>query len=136
MWIQLIAKRQQTRLSDLRLSAKQALPLFARLLPLLDAEVQTAPHEENEKGPHHSGNHGVPGHDVIRQTQNEASCAAGGNGCAHGSRGCLQLKSHPELRLPEQPTADRAQGETRQEHKRYRDELFIDRHSLSQEKMN
>jgi len=46
---------------------------------LLDAEVQTAPHEENKKGPQHSCNHRVPGYDVIGQTQNEASCAGGGN---------------------------------------------------------
>ena len=77
MWIQLIAKRQQARLSDFRLGAKQALPLLARLLPLLDAEVQTAPHEENKKGPHHGCNHGVPGHDVInkRKTRQAAQPA-------------------------------------------------------------
>src|SRR5580693_512151 len=111
MGIQLIAQCQQPCLSNLGLGAKQPLLLLARLLPLLNAEIQTAPHEENEKRPHQNCNQSVPGH-MIEILQNEASCAGYGNGCDEGRRGCFQFKSDPRLRLSQQPTAKRAQGTT------------------------
>jgi hypothetical protein len=38
--------------------------------------------------------------------------------------------------LSQQPAANGAQGKTSQEHKRYRHELSIDRHTVGQEIMN
>jgi hypothetical protein len=105
------------------------------LLPLLNAEVQTAPHEENEKGPHQNCNPSVPGH-RIENPQNKAGCAGYGNGCNHGRRGCFQFKIDPRMRMPQQPTAIRAQGTTSQEHADNRHRLFTDIHTLSQEVMN
>jgi hypothetical protein len=105
------------------------------LLPLLNAEIQTAPYEENEKRPHQNCNQSVPG-DMIEIPQNEAGCAGYGNGCDEGRRGCFQFKSDPRLRLSQQPTAKRAQGTTSQEHQDDRHRLFIDKHTLSQERMN
>ena len=135
MGIQLIAQCKQSRLSNLRLGAKQPLFLLARLLPLLNAEIQTAPHEENETRPRPNCNQSVPGH-MIEILQNEPGCAGYGNGCDHGRRGCFQFKSDPGLRLSQQPTAKRAQGKTSQEHEDDRHRLFIDRLTLSQEIMN
>jgi hypothetical protein len=73
---------------------------------------------------------------MIKILQNEAGCAGYGNGCDHGRRGCFQFKSDPGLRLPQQPTAKRAQGKTSQEHQDNRHRLFIEEHTLSQKRMN
>src|SRR5580698_5695523 len=135
MGIQLIAQCKQPRLSNIGLGAKQPLFLLARLLPLLNAEVQTAPHEENEKRPHQDRNKSVPGH-RIKDLQNEAGCAGNGNGCDHGRCRSFQFKSDPRLRLSEQPTAKRAQCTASQEHADNRHRLFTEIYTLSQEVMN
>jgi hypothetical protein len=68
--------------------------------------------------------------------QNEAGCAGYGDGCDHGRRGCFPFKSDPGPRLSQQPTAKRAQEKTSQEHEEDRHRLFIEGHTLSQERMN
>jgi hypothetical protein len=105
------------------------------LLPLLNAEIQTAPHEENEKRPHQNCNQSVPGH-MIEILQNEPGSAGYWNGCDHGRCGRVQLKSGPGLRLSQQPTAKRAKGTTPHEHQEDGHRLFIDKHALRQKRMN
>jgi hypothetical protein len=105
------------------------------LLPLLDAEVQTAPHEENDERPHQDCDQRIPWH-RIGKPQDETGREGDGNGCDHGRRGCFQLKSDPRGRLSQQPTAKRAQGATSKKHEDDRDCLFIDVHTLSQKRMN
>jgi TolB-like protein len=72
----------------------EAYLLHARLLPLLNAEVQTAPHEEHEKRPRPNCNQSVPGY-VLERFQNEAGCAGYRNRCDHRHCGCFQFKSDP-----------------------------------------
>jgi hypothetical protein len=73
---------------------------------------------------------------MIEILQNEPGSAGYGNGCDHGRRGCVQLKSDPGLRFSQQPTAKRVKGTTSQEHQDDGHRLFIDKHTLSQKRMN
>src|ERR1700685_3152930 len=103
MGIQLISQCKQPRLSKLRLGAEQPLLFHTRLLrllnaemPLLNAEIQTTPHQENESRPRPHCNQSMPGYrgEIL---QNESGSAGYCNGCDHGRRGCFQLKSDPGL---------------------------------------
>jgi hypothetical protein len=73
---------------------------------------------------------------MIEIPQNEPGSAGNGNRCDHGRRGRVQLKSDPGLRLSQQPTAKRVQGTASQEHQDDRHRLFIDKHTLSQKRVN
>src|ERR1700733_1399874 len=102
MRIQLIAQCKQFCLPNLRLGAKQPLLLLIRLLPLLNTEIQTAPHEKNPSRPRQNCDQTVQGH-TMGKLHDEPGPADHGNGCSCGCSGYLQFKSDPGLRLSQQP---------------------------------